>query len=68
MLDPTVARTRSAVGVAHRNGDPDLIIAARREHAAAKLADYIRRTVDASPPLSVEQRQKLALLLTGGSA
>jgi hypothetical protein len=37
-----------------------------REYAAAKLADYIKRTVDAAPPLSDEQRRHLAALLTGG--
>ncbi len=35
---------------------------------AERLADYIKRTVDAAPPLSVEQRDRLALLLRGGGA
>lgn len=45
--------------------DPDLI-AARQSLKAARLEDYIRRTVDAAPPLTPEQREKLALLLHGG--
>ena len=45
--------------------DPDLLDA-RRNLKAERLADYIRRTVDAAPPLSPAQRDKLALLLTGG--
>lgn len=36
-----------------------------RDYAAAKLEDYIRRTVDASPELTSEQRDRLALLLRG---
>ena len=46
--------------------DPELL-AARRDLKEARLADYIRRTVDAAPPLTPEQRDKLALLLTGGA-
>ena len=41
---------------------------ARRNLAVAKLEDYIKRTVDAAPPLTVEQRDRLALLLTSGAA
>lgn len=40
----------------------------RRDYAAAKLADYIRRTVAAAPPLSPEQQHRLALLLGNGNA
>jgi hypothetical protein len=35
---------------------------------AEYLADYIRRTVDAAPELTPEQRDRLALLLKGGDA
>jgi hypothetical protein len=45
--------------------DPDLI-AARLNLRAERLALYIRRTVDTAPPLSPEQRDRLALLLRGG--
>lgn len=44
--------------------DPDLI-EARRNLKAERLADYITRTVDAAPPLSEEQRRRLAALLRG---
>ena len=47
--------------------DPDLI-AARRNLRAARLEDYIRRTVDAAPPLTAEQRDRLAVLLRGEAA
>jgi hypothetical protein len=46
--------------------DPDLI-AARRNLRAARLEDYIRRTVDAAPPLTPEQRDRLAVLLRAPS-
>lgn len=42
--------------------DPDLLDA-RRDLAAARLEDYIRRTVEVAPALSDEQRTRLALLL-----
>lgn len=38
----------------------------RRQLKAEQLADYIRRTVDAAPPLTDDQRERLALLLRGG--
>lgn len=37
-----------------------------RDYAAAKLEDYIRRTVDTAPPLTPAQRDRLALLLRPG--
>jgi hypothetical protein len=45
--------------------DPDLIDA-RRNLKAERLAEYIKRTVDAAPELTDEQRDRLALLLRGG--
>lgn len=45
--------------------DPDLL-AARRNLKTERLADYIRRAVDSAPPLTPEQRDRLALLLRGG--
>lgn len=35
---------------------------------AERLADYIRKTVDAAPELTTEQRDRLALLLRGGDS
>lgn len=42
--------------------DPDLI-AARRDLAAAKLADYVARVVAEAPPLTAEQREYIAAQL-----
>jgi hypothetical protein len=44
--------------------DPDLL-AARRDLKAARLEDQIRRVVNAAPPLSLEQRERLCVLLGG---
>ena len=44
---------------------------ARRDLAEQKIAEYVRRTVDAAPLLTPEQRDRLALLLqsaSGGAA
>lgn len=45
--------------------DPDLI-SARRNLKAERLAAYISKTVAAAPLLTVEQRDRLALLLNAG--
>lgn len=39
-----------------------------RELAAVKIADYIRSIVAEAPPLTQEQRDRLANLLRGGAA
>lgn len=62
-MHPDVARARSRKAVAHRRGDSEAIREAGRDLAAAKLEDYIRRTVESAPDLSDEQRSRLAALL-----
>lgn len=44
-----------------RNGDSK----ARSQVQAAVMADVIRRLVDAAPPLTAEQRDRLGVLLRG---
>lgn len=69
-IAPPVAHTRARVASLSRSrtaDDPDLI-AARRELTATSLEDYIRRVVSAAPPLTPEQRDRLALLLREGAA
>ena len=51
-----------AVSRRHPN-QPDLIAAARSELVAAKIEDYVRAVVDAAPPLTLEARTRLAVLL-----
>ncbi len=68
---PTIAKavaiSRARVGALSRDRSPDdpILIAARRDLRAARLEDYITRTVDAAPPLTPEQRDRLAVLLRG---
>jgi hypothetical protein len=48
-----------------RPDDPELL-EARRNLRAAKLADHIVKVVAEAPPLTQEQRDRLAVLLRGG--
>jgi hypothetical protein len=58
------ARARYAALVRHRDpGDPAVAEAAA-ELSAARIDVYIAKLVDAAPPLSMEQRNRLALLLS----
>jgi len=73
MRPPSLAAQRAEIARAERRrhlhpDEPDQTVALRRQYAAAKLADYIKRTVDAAPPLKPEERDRLALLLRGGAA
>jgi hypothetical protein len=61
------ARARKAALTRSRAGDDPDMIAAERDLHAANLADHIRRTVDAWPPLTSEQRDRLATLLRAPS-
>ncbi len=62
-IDPAVAHARSRVGVAARLKDATALTDARRSLAEAKLAAYITETVNAAPPLTNEQRARIACLL-----
>jgi hypothetical protein len=50
-----------------RGSDPEDLAAARRALTEAKLERAIREAVAAAPPLTQEQRDKLALILVRGS-
>lgn len=68
-----VARAKKA-GLARRRPATDLAVQeADRTLREARLADYIRRTLATAPPLTDEQRERLALLFqppatSGGAA
>jgi hypothetical protein len=49
-----------------RTGDPISAADKRRDYAAAKLEDYIRRVVKTAPPLTDDQRIRIATLLHSG--
>ncbi len=60
---PALRVAVARAGHAAANGDPDRIEQTRRDLAAERLASYITKVVDTAPPLTDEQRDKLALLL-----
>lgn len=61
-------QVRSQIAHAKR-ADPDAdVTELRRQLKAEHLADYIRRTVESAPPLTDEQRARLASLLRPESA
>jgi hypothetical protein len=62
-MDPRQARGRRAALGRYRPADDPEVVASVRDLAAANLEAYIRKTVDAAPPLTPEQRDRLALLL-----
>ena len=52
------ARNRLGVTIRHHGSDPQRVSAARRDLAAAKLEEYIKRTVESAPPLTAAQRDR----------
>lgn len=62
-LRRATARAGAAVRYGHPNADD-----ARADLATERIATYIQRVVASAPPLTGEQRDRLALLLRSGSA
>ncbi len=60
------ARNRYGAVKRHHPDNLELLADARRELAAAKLEDYISRTLADAPPLCTDQLERLAGLLRGG--
>lgn len=64
----TIERARVAsLSRSRTSDDPDLI-EARRNLKAELLADYVARVVATAPPLSPEQRDRIATLIHSGGA
>ncbi|MCE5291424.1 MAG: hypothetical protein LLG14_19600 [Nocardiaceae bacterium] len=55
--------TRTAIARAVKAKDPVALTEARRNHAESKIADYIEKVVSEAPPLTDEQRDRLAAIL-----
>jgi len=55
-----------ATRASRRSGDARAADELRRDYAAAKLEDYVRRTVNAAPPLTQDQQSRIAALLRSG--
>lgn len=62
----TSKRSRLNALQRYRPVDDPVVDDARRDLRAARLEDYIARTVAAAPPLTTEQRDRLAALLRPG--
>lgn len=56
-------RARLAGNSRHHGPNSEQALEARRALKAARLEDAISRAVDSAPPLTPEQRRKLAVLL-----
>jgi len=65
-MDPKqrMTRARTAAPARHRPNDSQTVDLAR-DLKAELLAEYIQRVVEMAPPLTQEQRDKLAALLGG---
>lgn len=62
----TTARARLA---ATRRHHPTADLTAERQALrVARAEEYVRRLIDEAPPLTVEQRERLAVLLRSGDA
>lgn len=67
----TTERARVASLSRSRTADDPDLVDARIRLKAARVEDYIARVVDGAPPLTPEQRDKLAALLrpvSGGAS
>jgi hypothetical protein len=61
------ARTRARLAVAYRQGDDLSIPTLQRELQIDMAVDYLQQLVDAAPPLTDGQRDRLIALLGGGA-
>ncbi|TAP45621.1 hypothetical protein [Arthrobacter sp. S39] len=67
-MSQAILKAKSQLGVAHRRHNPEAITAARRDLAAEKLAAYVEKIVNEAPPLTREQRDRIASLLAPNAA
>lgn len=68
MSDWTHYRGKVAALSRSRSDDDPELVDARRNMRAERLAEHIARVVAEAPPLTAEQRDRLAVLLRGGAA
>jgi hypothetical protein len=68
-VSPKVASLRGRVGLLSAADAPaDQVQAAKDELAAAVREDRIRRLIEQAPPLTADQRKRIAALRAGGAA
>lgn len=66
-ISAKMARARARKANADMRGDSAASADAARDLRAVKLEEYIQRVVDEAPPLTDEQRSRLAGILVGGA-
>lgn len=69
-LSATANRERGRIAALSRSrtsDDPELV-SARRNLRAARLEDHVQRVLAEAPPLTDEQRERIAALLRAGGA
>lgn len=68
-ISPAVAHYRAKIAAKSRVLAPDNpeLLAAKRDLAAEKLVEHVQRAVDAAPPLTEDQRTRIAALLRVGA-
>ena len=59
-------RARLGANARHHPDRPDLVEADWRQFKVSAAERYVRQLVDDFPPLTAEQRARLAVLLLGG--
>jgi hypothetical protein len=59
---PNLIRSRLATHVRYRPEDTQTADELRRDYRAARLEEYVTRLLAEAPPLTDEQRERLALL------
>ena len=62
----TSERARVASLSRSRTADDPALLDARRDLRAARAEEYVRQLVESAPPLTSEQRDRLAVLLRPG--
>jgi len=64
--NPALSRAGIDYARACQTNDPEKIAEARGDLNAAKIQAFIEKTLADAPPLTAEQRKRLARLLSGG--
>jgi len=62
-LSSQKARAIVDIRYARKSGDPDRLQDAQRDLAAVSISEYVTRVVAAAPPLTEDQRARIAAIL-----
>ncbi|MBM7807650.1 hypothetical protein JOD57_003487 [Geodermatophilus bullaregiensis] len=69
MADPVLSARGRLAGLMSRPGaTPAAILEAKRELNCANAERAIQKALDVAPPLTAEQRARLAVLIVGGGS